>query len=68
MVINFEVLAENNVSIKWGYSKEMFMNYPTPLYFIPEINFGIDENKSRQVCLKNIVDDLSLYGFQFMLY
>jgi len=48
--------------------KEVFSDHPTPLYFIPEINFGIDENKSRQVCLKNIVDDLSSYGFQFMPY
>lgn len=45
--------------------KEVFSNHPTPLYFIPEINFGIDENKSRQICLKNIVDDLSTYGFNF---
>lgn len=46
--------------------KEVFSNHHTPLYFIPEINFGIDENKSRQVCLKNIVSDLSSYGFQFV--
>lgn len=44
---------------------EVFLNHPTPLYFIPEINFGIDENKSRQVCLKNIVDDLTNFGFLF---
>lgn len=46
--------------------KEVFSNHPTPLYFIPEINFGIDENKSRQVCLKNIVDDLLSHGFKFI--
>lgn len=45
---------------------EVFLNHPTPLYFIPEINFGIDENKSRQECLKNIVNNLSSYGFQFI--
>lgn len=48
--------------------KEVFLDHPTPLYFIPEINFGIDGNKSRQVCLNNIIDDLSSYGFKFMPY
>lgn len=48
--------------------KEVFSDHPTPLYFIPEINFGIDENKSRQECLQNIVDDLSFSGFQFIRY
>lgn len=61
---------QNNDMKNLFYKKltEVFANHPTPLYFIPEINFGIDENKSKQACLKNIVDDLSFYGFQFMPY
>lgn len=59
---------QNNDMKNLFYEKltEVFSHHPTPLYFIPEINFGIDENKSRQECLKNIVNDLSSYGFQFV--
>jgi len=43
----------------------VFRNHESPIYFIPEINFGITNKKTRQVCLKNIIEQLLTTGFVF---
>ncbi|WP_421716550.1 hypothetical protein [Arcobacter arenosus] len=45
--------------------KELFLHIEKDLYFIPEINFGIKDKKSKKDCLKNIVNDLENIGFSF---
>ncbi len=48
-----------------NHLKELFVGSEKEIYFIPEVNFGISSEKTKEDCLSNIVDDLESVGFSF---
>lgn len=53
------------VNVFYEELSTIFKDIKEPLYFIPEINQGLS-GKSKEECLKNIIEQLESYGWKFV--